>query len=80
MSQVDNSGPLIVFHSPGNGAFEREPDTAEPHHGEAREFLESRERAERAAANSASSISAKRIHEELAERYLALIRRGGGSF
>lgn len=77
MSQIDNSGPLIVFHaSPGGGADEP-ADATEVYGGEGCHFLEGRERAERAAANSASSTAARRIHEELAGLYSARIRRSG---
>lgn len=79
MSQVDNSGPLIVFHPSPGGASDEPADSAEAYGGEGRDFLEGRERAERAAANIASSTAARRAHEELAGLYSARIRRSGNN-
>lgn len=77
MSQVDNSGPLVIFRAPANA--ECEADAAEAYDGEGRIILEERALAERAAANSASSTAARRAHEALAELYSARIRRSGKS-
>lgn len=40
-------------------------------------YFRNRERAERAAAKKAASEAARRVHQELAQEYAALARRGG---
>lgn len=45
---------------------------------DSREYFEHRERCERAAAKNATCPHARRVHQELAQGYAALIRRGSG--
>jgi hypothetical protein len=42
------------------------------------EYLRNREQAERAAAKSAASVAARRVHQELANNYAELLRRQSG--
>lgn len=44
------------------------------------EYFRNRERAERAAAKSTPSLAARRIHQELAQRYADLAQRQRGLF
>ena len=45
---------------------------------ESQDYFRRRERAERAAAKNAATESARRIHQELAQGYAALLRNAGG--
>lgn len=45
---------------------------------ESQDYFRRRERAERAAAKNAASEAARRIHQELAQSYAALLRKPDG--
>ncbi|MFP5329234.1 MAG: hypothetical protein ACLGHC_03730 [Alphaproteobacteria bacterium] len=72
MPQVDDPGPITVFRS---SSPETGNDVTGFTSGLSREYLELRERAERAAAKRASSIAARRAHQQLALLYSDLVRR-----
>jgi len=47
---------------------------------QAREYYEARERAEREAVNAATSVQARRVHQQLAQHYQEVVRLGGEAF
>ena len=66
------NGPIMAFldigpEEPGDGG-------APLPHG--KEYYRKREQAERAAAKKSPSVLARRIHQELAEAYAQLVRKG----
>ena len=74
---TDLSG-LVVFRSATNGVPAMgSPDDAPGPDDWSLDYLQARERAERAAAKRAQSIAARHIHQELAQHYAALLRRAG---
>jgi hypothetical protein len=81
MPQVDNSGPLIIFHDwPGAANKDGDPDAAgETGRAALLDDLRTREQKERAAAKQATSLAARRAHQELAQLYARVLRNGLGS-
>ena len=74
---TDLSG-LVIFRNSANGAAgsgadeqERWPDCRSV------DYLQARERAERAAAKRAQSAAARHVHQELAQHYAELARQSG---
>ena len=74
MTMVELASPMITF--PGNGLFgAAAEDCGDDNGSPCAEYLKSRERAERAAAKSAGSLAARRVHQELAQHYAALAQQ-----
>ena len=75
MTNVEGSTSMVFFHD--------RPSAAETYSSVAEEpelsldYLHARERAERAAAKSARSLKARRVHQELAQCYARMIQRSG---
>jgi hypothetical protein len=78
MNVCNKGGPLIIFrdewatkNNPGAQAHRPAADAAWI------DYCRARERAERAAAKHASSIRARRVHQELAQAYASVTRQRG---
>ncbi len=74
---MSNMEGLVVFRNSMNGT--RGLCTAEDQQAPdcSIDYLRSREMAERAAAKRAQSLAARHVHQELAQHYAELVRRGG---
>ena len=73
MNVCHEGGPIVTFRDAWRAEDEARLAPAagdEP----SRQYCRSREAAERAAAKSASSVHARRVHQELAEAYALLAR------
>jgi hypothetical protein len=67
MAMIENAGRITVFRDPPSSAAEdKGPLSAD--------FCRDLERRERAAAKAASSLQARRVHQELAQTYAAALR------
>ena len=76
MNVCDESGSLIIFRDEWATKNNPEPQSHSPAaDAEWADYCRARERAERAAAKRASSIKARRVHQELAQAYASVIRR-----
>ncbi len=76
MTMVDGPFPFVLFHDPPALAARDAPVEREAScDGISFEYFEARERAEKAAAKVATSLAARRIHQELAQIYGALARQ-----
>lgn len=80
MNVCNEGGSIIIFRD--EWATKNNPETRGPEtqrHGPAdtewADYCRARERAERAAAKRASSIRARRVHQELAQAYASVTRR-----
>jgi hypothetical protein len=71
MTNVENVSSMVFFHD-RPGALEEA--STEEHAADSLDYLMRRERAERAAAKSARSIKARKVHQELAQCYASKIR------
>jgi hypothetical protein len=68
-----DDGPVVVFRdSWASGPNEPDPPETRANRGWA-DYCRAREKAERAAAKCASSLAARRVHQELAQAYAALL-------
>ena len=76
MNVCNAGGSIIPFGDPSPFCKEEEPRDGEATDGEWLDYCRTRERHERAAAKSAGSSHARRVHQELAIAYASLIRRG----
>jgi len=71
MTMIETGGRIIDFREPPRPIEEsedREPPLC-------KDYCRVREQTERAAAKSAASLTARRIHQELAQMYAAALRR-----
>ena len=69
---------VVVFRNSANGINGHCAHDDEPVAGSCPvDYLRARERAERAAAKRAQSLAARHLHQELAQHYAELVRRGG---
>ncbi len=74
MTNVERATSLVCFHDRSS------PDDLAANasnFGESLDYLQARERAERAAARSALSIKARQVHQELARHYAEKVRGNG---
>jgi hypothetical protein len=72
-----DGGSLLTFTDSWASRNEPQANSLEPADTEWLDYCRARELAERAAAKRASSIEARRIHQELAEAYARRARRAG---
>ena len=70
MNIEHGNGPIMAFSHNGP----EEPAGSSLSHG--KEYYRKREQAERAAAKKSPSVLARRVHQELAEAYAQLVRKG----
>lgn len=66
MNICNEGGPVIAFRDAWGLAADRDIQSADPPDAD---YCRARERAERAAAKTAQSIEARRVHQELAQAY-----------
>jgi hypothetical protein len=71
MTMIDGPCSMVIFREPYEAAPEDCADEAWAKDGTA-EYFRLREQAERAAAKGATSIAARRVHQELAQIYAFL--------
>ena len=78
MNVCDDGASIITFRDAWSATKDHEGGSPTSADAEWLEHCRAREFAERAAAKNASSIEARRIHQQLAQAYARMIQRAGG--
>jgi hypothetical protein len=75
MNVCHGGSSILTFREAGDATNE----THEPLKRQETDYCRSRERIERAAAKRATSMEARRVHQELAQAYARIVGQAGGA-